>query len=250
MSDPAARLPLLAVVFDFDGVLVDSGEFHRYTWSLAHKLVFGRELPDYETTELLGAASREIARHIASLSGAPERGDELYHTRLEVFHDCRRTPEFAPGAREFTAYLTRAEIPYAVVSNAPSVYVQTTCRRLSLRPIFALGLEELAGKPKPDKYPYQRAAELLGFTEEQYARVLVVEDSPTGARAGIAAGMAVLGLSRRRAAVGLREAGVRWIVRDLAELLSVLHRGSSSGSSAGAAQFDESAQFDGFPGFR
>ncbi len=228
------------VVFDFDGVLVDSGPYHDYTWSEAHKRLFERPIPHYTRSEVTGIASRKVAQRIAELSGVPDQGNELYQVRLEVLRTCELVPELAPGARELTGRLTEAGVPYGVVSNAPSAYVRRACETLPFDPVFVLGLEDLGDRPKPDKHPYELGAKQLGFRDGAYSRVLVIEDSPTGARAGVAAGIPVLGLTRGGAASELYDAGVCWVAEDLAEVVAKVFGAGLPASRGG---------LNGFPGF-
>jgi mannitol-1-/sugar-/sorbitol-6-phosphatase len=65
---------------------------------------------------------------------------------------------------------------------------------------------------KPDPEPYRRGAELLGVQPQD---CLVLEDAPSGVRAGIAAGCRVLGVLGTHSAEELREAGANWIVDSL-----------------------------------
>ena len=68
---------------------------------------------------------------------------------------------------------------------------------------------------KPDPEPYLRGAELVGVAP---ADCLVIEDAPTGARAGVAAGCKVLGVLGTTPEAGLRAVGVSWIVRSLEDV--------------------------------
>ena len=70
---------------------------------------------------------------------------------------------------------------------------------------------------KPDPEPYRRGAELLGFAA---AECLVVEDAPSGVRAGVSAGCRVLGVEGTHPPEELRAAGAMWVVRSM-ECVSV-----------------------------
>jgi mannitol-1-/sugar-/sorbitol-6-phosphatase len=68
---------------------------------------------------------------------------------------------------------------------------------------------------KPDAEPYLRGAALVGAAPRD---CLVVEDAPTGVRAGVAAGCPVLGVLGTTSEADLRVVGVRWVVRSLEEV--------------------------------
>ncbi|HTV08974.1 MAG TPA: HAD-IA family hydrolase [Candidatus Aquilonibacter sp.] len=98
--------------------------------------------------------------------------------------------------------------------------VTSATRRLLLGRLKAAGLPvpdriisgDQVKKGKPDPEPYRRGAELLGAKAED---CLVVEDAPSGVRAGVAAGCKVLGVLGTHRAEELREAGASWIVSSL-----------------------------------
>ena len=89
-------------------------------------------------------------------------------------------------------------------------------------PIASVAAEDVEiGKPNPACYSLGR--ERIGLGEQ--ARVLVVEDSPSGIRAGKAAGCAVLGLATTHEVEKLRDAGADWIVKDLSTVELLGKRG-------------------------
>ena len=74
---------------------------------------------------------------------------------------------------------------------------------------------DMVERGKPDPEAYRRGAELLGVPA---ADCVVVEDAPTGARAGVAAGCRVLGVLGTHSAEELREAGATWVVESLTKV--------------------------------
>ena len=74
---------------------------------------------------------------------------------------------------------------------------------------------ELVQRGKPDPEPYRRGAELLGRAAEN---CLVVEDAPTGVRAGVATGCRVLGVEGTHPAEQLYAVGAEWVVPSLQEV--------------------------------
>jgi HAD superfamily hydrolase (TIGR01509 family) len=95
-----------------------------------------------------------------------------------------------PGVTEFLE--RHKSWPMAIGSNAEPANIDFTLDHFGLRPYFKVmvdGHQVARGKPFPDIY--LKAAELLGLKPEQ---CIVFEDSPTGAAAGLAAGMRVVGV--------------------------------------------------------
>ncbi|TVQ24369.1 MAG: HAD family phosphatase [Spirochaetaceae bacterium] len=211
-----------AVLFDFDGVLVDSSAYHFRMWSAAFEELFGRPVPEYRNEHIRGLASHEIAAIITGLAGVPDRSDDLYQQRLVTIANSPDAPDPAPGSLALTGLLEKHATPYAVVSNAPSVYVSSACKALGFAPAVRLGVDDFEGRYKPDPWPYLHAAERLGFETREFESLLVVEDSATGVRAGVSAGIPVLGLSRDGDADLLYDAGARDVISDLTGIRTVI----------------------------
>ncbi len=96
-----------------------------------------------------------------------------------------------PGAAEVLSYLDKACIPYAIVSNSDRMLVDANLRAVGLqRPDFISVSRNDVCEGKPAAEPYLRGAYLLGV---EPSHCIVVEDSVPGARAGLAAGMTVIG---------------------------------------------------------
>ena len=89
-------------------------------------------------------------------------------------------------------------------------------------PVSSVAAEDVA-IGKPDPACYKLGHERINMKVE--ARVLVVEDSPSGIRAGKAAGCAVLGLATTHEVEKLRNAGADWIVKDLSSVEFLGKRG-------------------------
>ena len=106
--------------------------------------------------------------------------------------------------------------------------VTSATKRLLLGRLKAAGLPvpdriisgDQVHRGKPDPEPYRRGAELLGAKPED---CLVVEDAPSGVRAGVAAGCRVVGVLGTHTADELREAGAHWIVRSLTMVRAESH---------------------------
>ncbi|MGD9917091.1 MAG: HAD family hydrolase [Paenirhodobacter sp.] len=181
-----------AVLFDCDGVLVDS---EPATFALIQEefAAHGLHLSIPELEALFIGGTIEGVRTIANEMGAglPEDWVDQYYERLYA-RLCKGTP-LMPGIPELLEILDKSEIPYAVGSNGRMAKMRAT---LGQHPEIEAKLEgrlfsgQDLGKPKPAPDLYLHAAAALGVDP---ARCVVIEDSATGASAGIAAGMRVLG---------------------------------------------------------
>lgn len=181
---------MTAVIFDCDGVLVDSEALAEKTLA-AH---LRQWLPDLDIPKLLGQAlgmtTANILRHVEQLSRyqLPVNAVAQVDSAIEM----RLARELQPidGAR---AALSAISLPKAVVSNSHRRRVVASLAGTHLTsvlgdvPIFTA---DQVAHPKPDPALYLLAAAELGFPAEH---CLVVEDSVAGVTAARAAGMCVIG---------------------------------------------------------
>lgn len=183
MSLPAA------VLWDMDGTLVDTEPYwiaaehaiveeHGGTWNdeFAHQLV-GNDL----------MVSAEFIRANSPIDWEPERiVDELL---VRVVAQVREHVPWRPGARELLAALRDAGVPSALVTMSWRVLADAVVEALPDGAFAAVvtGDEVSHGKPHPE--PYQAAARMLGVDP---ARCVAIEDSPTGVRSAVAAGVPTL----------------------------------------------------------
>lgn len=196
MTDPhpAPALPTrpAAVLFDCDGVLVDS-EPPAFALLGEDLAAAGLPMSVAEMEQLfIGNTITGVARRASELGARlPDRWVEEFYERLYA-RLAQGTP-LVEGVAELLDRLDAAGIPYAVGSNGTSRKMQTTLgqhpgvwARLQGR-LFS-GQE--LGRPKPAPDLYLHAARALGADP---AACVVIEDSPTGARAARAAGMRCFG---------------------------------------------------------
>lgn len=184
-----------AILFDFDGVLVDSEPVHFECWKEV-LAPFGVDLP-WETyaSTCIGVADREMIHGFARELGVDfDRLWAQYPRKKELFRARNETAvRFDPD----TVALIRDLAPFyqlAVVSSSARVEIEPVLIRGGVRGYFAAmvcGSEAPRLKPAPD--PYLRAAELLDASKP-----LVVEDSDAGEQSGRAAGFDVLRIADAR----------------------------------------------------
>jgi beta-phosphoglucomutase len=182
-----------AILFDFDGVLVDSEPVHYACWCEILQ-PYGFQL-DWDTyaRNCIGVADRKMLQQFADDVGPPVEFEMLlneYPRKKAMFRERIKTAEvFLPQTVHLLRSLKQHKL--AVVSSSARSEVEPSLVRYGVLDCFGAtvcGWE--AGKLKPAPEPYLRAAELLGVT-----RALVVEDSDTGATSGRAAGFDVVRVS-------------------------------------------------------
>ena len=121
-----------------------------------------------------------------------------------------------PGARAFLASLDDVNAQWAVVTSGTRALIDGWIGVMKLaHPKHMVVAEDVEnGKPDPSCYLLGRSR--LGL--ETTSNILVVEDAPSGIRAGKAAGFRVIGLATTHSFQQVRDAGADWIVRDLRDV--------------------------------
>ncbi|NEC11381.1 HAD family hydrolase [Streptomyces sp. SID8014] len=204
------------VVFDNDGVLVDSEPLSNtilagYLTELGHPTSYEDSLRDY-----MGGAVHRVHDLVLERSGRrlPATFDEEFHRR--VFEAFRQELEPVPGVVDVLGALRAAGVPYCVASSGSHERIRVGHRRTGLHAWFpeeqVFSADDVGrGKPAPDLF--LRAAERMGVAPERCA---VVEDSPLGVEAARAAGMDVYGFTATTPAERL--AGADELFAAMAEL--------------------------------
>ncbi len=211
-----SRIPKL-VIFDCDGVLVDSEPISNTV--LAEKLT-EVGLPTSPAEALLEYKGRimadVVARAEALLGGRLPAGfvEAFEADRIEAF---RRSLEPVPGAFDTVRAISAAGVCVCVASQGKLEKTELTLSLTGLRPLFGpdalfSAYSVARGKPHPDLFLH--AARTMGASP---GASVVTEDTTIGVRAAVAAGMRVLGFAADGDAAALREAGAE-VIHSLAQL--------------------------------
>lgn len=185
------------VLFDCDGVLVDSE--HITNRVLRDDLAqHGLNIPEAQIEALFVGGTMAGVMRTACKMGAALPDDWLDRIYDRVFSALGDQCMPIPGIERVLDALDAAGVPYAVGSNGPVAKMDVTLRCTGLWSRFEGRVYSAhdcaASKPAPDVY--LKAAADVGIVP---ARCAVIEDSATGARAGVAAGMPVFGFARGEA---------------------------------------------------
>lgn len=185
------NLPV-AVLFDMDGLLVDSEpEWLVVEKELAHGLGLTWEVSDQ--AHCLGGPLRKVGEYLATRAGLGIEAGAAIEEQLisKMAQRIAGGVKAMPGARELISELTAAGIPIALVSASPRRLVDAALlgSGLSGFDTIVAGDEVKRTKPFPD--PYLEAARRLGASA---AECVVLEDSATGVAAGLASGAMVIAI--------------------------------------------------------
>lgn len=184
-----------AILFDLDGVLVDSTRSVTRQWRLwAEEYSID---PDYTVSIAHGRRSIEVIRMLA-----PQLDAEEETVRLEAREAAdREGVEVMPGAGELLGSIPEGH--WCVVTSGTHRLATSRLRLASLPvpEVLVAADDVVQGKPHPE--PYLKGAELLGMKPED---CLVIEDAPYGIEAAHAAGMKAIALPTTFAAAELKAA--------------------------------------------
>ena len=182
-----------AVIFDVDGVLVQTDEAHYHSWQVVMNeagIAFDRVV----NTRLLGVSRRASLDIILANAGCTL--DEATKTRLanqknlhfQAFLETLTPADVLPGARELIDSLRQQSIPIAAGSSSRNA--RRILEKTNLTPRFDVIVDgNDIERSKPDPEVFQKCAQQLGVNP---SACVVIEDAEAGIRAARAAGMSVI----------------------------------------------------------
>jgi HAD superfamily hydrolase (TIGR01509 family) len=209
------RSPVRAVIFDCDGVLVDSEVLGLRALQMALQDA-GLEMPMESLTRFSGRSHNETLAELEQEFGVSlldrnlDERLQLHYMGLVRSSGLRS----CPGIPEFIAALKQKCIPFTLASSGPRQKVLLSLRSVGLEPEFPdfiSGDDVSRAKPAPD--PYLAAAAILNIKASD---CLAIEDSPNGIRSARAAGMQVIAVTNTYKREMLAEAD--FIVDDIQKL--------------------------------
>ncbi len=211
---------LRAVIFDMDGVIVDSERLHLQanvevlarngidlTPDEVINLTFGKRALDHfrDIVEIYGTGSEDIESWVVWKTN---RYFELAETKLDLIS----------GFREFFDVCRSLEYEIALVTSGTSDVQYPVLDRFGLRDIFDVSvMGDEVKRAKPDPEPYLLATSRL---EIDPSHCIVFEDSDSGIRSAKAAGCRVAGIANTMSRERLLEAGADLVIDGFAELMN------------------------------
>lgn len=204
MTDKKIKLTCDAILFDLDGVLLDSTsciERHWQEWAEKYEIDIDLVLQNAHGVRTIETI-RKVAPHLdAEIVAAEFTANEILDTEGVVA---------IPGAKELMEHLPPGK--WAIVTSGGYDLVQARLKKADLpMPKYIISADDVTqGKPSPQ--PYLMGADKLGVPIDQ---CVVVEDAPIGVKAGKASGMTVIGIASTHPAVELVNAGVDFLVESL-----------------------------------
>ncbi|MDN3512240.1 MAG: HAD family phosphatase [Candidatus Jettenia sp.] len=212
-----------AILFDMDGVLVDSMPYHAEAWGMILKTV-GINIEKKLIYELEGANSRQVIDAIFRQFGripTDEEIQEITRKKLEIFEQIAQVKPF-DGIQEFLETV-KSKCKLAVVSGSHRQTVKKTIDTFfpDTFEVVIDGEETKISKPSPE--PYLIAVRKLHIPKDH---CLVVENAPLGIRSAKSAGLRCIAITTYLGREYLKEAD--WIAENHREMIAYIQRGTAN----------------------
>ena len=212
-----------AVIFDLDGVLIDSMPFYWHAWREAFKLEH-IEITKDDVYEREGLKKQDTVKELYEkyLDDAPSErtATRIIRKKESIYRDCFSV-KFVPGMVELAETLRRKGVKLGLVTGATSLKEKFRGHEdvLKMFDVIIDGDDTSNGKPSPD--PYIRA---LGKLECEASQACVIENAPLGIRAAKAAKLFCFAFKQNSPLSGktLKGAGADVICQDVSELRSLV----------------------------
>jgi beta-phosphoglucomutase family hydrolase len=188
-----------AVLFDMDGVIIDSNPYHKDAW-LEFCRRYNVELREEDVPrKIYGKTNKAALVDVFEREFSPEESYQLSEEKEAIYRDLHR-PDISliKGLDTLLKAFQQQQIPLAVCTNAPVANLDFMLEETGIRSYFKVLIDaSQVSKGKPDPEIYLRAAKLLNLPP---SRCIVMEDSTVGVEAGLRAGMKVVGITTTHSA--------------------------------------------------
>ncbi len=206
---------LKAILFDLDGTLANTDPLHFKIWQEILQ-TYNQEIdhPFYKTY-ISGRQNPQIIQDLIPQLSVQE-GVELAEYKEARFREIAVDLKPMAGLMEMLAWMETEGLKKAVVTNAPRENAEFMLEVLQLTERFefvVLGEEMIAGKPDPAPYQYA-----LDRFQIQASEAIVFEDSPSGIRSGVAAGIETIGVASTHEPAVLKAIGASLVIDDFNDL--------------------------------
>ncbi len=199
-----------AIVFDMDGVLVDSERLHEHAKREALRRA-GIDVPEERFAAYTGRTDRAMIFDLAAEHGRSEAESEaILLAKRGLFEELEHELRPIEGAVGFVRW-AHERFRIALATSATPRHREATLERLGLSPLFEVVVDSArVTRPKPAPEVFEKACAELGLAP---ADCWVIEDSATGIVAAKAAGCVAVGLTTTFSEAVLREAGADLVVQ-------------------------------------
>ncbi|MBW4518603.1 MAG: HAD-IA family hydrolase [Scytolyngbya sp. HA4215-MV1] len=205
---------LKAILYDLDGTLANTDPLHYQIWYDLLK-EFGLEIDEtFYKNRLSGRLNPAIIEDLLPQL-SPQEAEEFAEHKEALFRQRVTTLPATPGLHLLMAWAVEQGLKQAVVTNAPSQNAWFMLDALHLRDCFdRVIIAQDIGIGKPDPAPYQWALKDFGITATE---AIAFEDSPSGMRSAVAAGIATVGITTTQEPSLLHNLGAMLTIEDFTQ---------------------------------
>lgn len=203
-----------ALLFDLDGTLAETDSLHFPAWAAVLRL-HGVEIDAaFYRERISGRLNPDVATEL--LPHLPEaEAEAVAHSKEAAFRERAGEVPPLPGLLELLEKARGQGLRMALVTNAPRENAGFMLKTLGLEGFFDLEvLAEEVALGKPDPLIYATALERLGLGPE---RAVVFEDSPSGIRSAVGAGIFTVGIASTHEPESLTSAGASLVAADFTD---------------------------------
>jgi HAD superfamily hydrolase (TIGR01509 family) len=206
---------LAAILFDLDGTIVNTDPIHYQAWQKM-LLSYNSQIDEiFYKSRISGRLNPEIVKDILPQLSVAE-GQKFADEKETLFRQLAPDLQALNGFAELIAWTETHQLKRALVTNAPRQNAKYMLEVLGIKEIFhtiVLADDCRAGKPDPE--PYQVALNNLGIVAEQ---AIALEDSPSGIRAAVGAGIRTIGIASTHDPQVLQQFGTLMAIPDFTDL--------------------------------
>ena len=214
---------MLGVIFDWDGVVINSANLHEKSWEILAEEI-GFTLPPNHFSQGFGQRNETIIGKMLGWSEDHEEILRLGNRKEEIYRELgtKQGISLVPGSREFINLLHENSIPMAIGTSTERKNIDLAIEQNQMHGLFTGAVcSEDVTKGKPDPEVFLKAADLIG---KPYQNCVVLEDSTHGIEAALAAKMTPVGITTTNPVEKLFEKGAKMVVEKLDEInLSILY---------------------------
>ncbi|SFK35005.1 HAD family hydrolase [Proteiniphilum acetatigenes] len=208
------KLELKTILFDMDGVVIDSEKLHLRAMGLTLEQ-HGIEYSQSFLNGYVGRSDESFFRYVYENMDNTHSMEELLEEKNAFFEDLLKELKYVEGFTDFIQKVKPIKLQAGLVTSSSLFTVQKVDKLLNLTSFFDIVItEEDTQKHKPNPEPYLLALENLGANHRS---TLIIEDSINGILAGKAAGCRVAGLTTSFDAATLKDAGADWVISNFSD---------------------------------
>lgn len=202
---------LKAVIFDLDGTLANTDPIHYQTWVDVLQKYNLEMNPDLYKAKISGRLNPDIVKDILPHLSIKE-GQDLANKKEAIFRKIALDLQPLAGLMKLLGWINTQGLKTAIVTNAPRENAEFMLDVLNLQDYFpVVVIAEDVGVGKPDPAPYRASLHRLNILPQD---AIVFEDSISGIKSAIAAGITTIGIASTHDPKLLKNVGATYVIDD------------------------------------